>query len=137
MTEYKTNQRNAHIKQLLSKMDPEMAASFSYRQRKALQKAISTRGWDNHSIDVRPTLALPFLPWSFYVVFLAGVNKRSLQPTERYTAALAFMMMLLVFLFVLFSIVFVILYIVKSWIGIDIFPNDSLGGWDLFKDIFG
>ena len=137
MTEYKTNQRNAHVKQLLSKMDPATAATFSYRQRKALQKAISTRGWDNHSIDVRPTLAFPFLPWSFYVVFLAGVNKRSLKPTERYTAAIAFMMMLLVFLFVLFSIVFVILYILKSWIGIDIFPNDSLGGWDLFKDIFG
>lgn len=137
MTAHKSNQRHTHVKQLLSKMDPDIAASFSYKQRKALQKAISTRGWDNHNVDFRPTLAFPFLPWSFYIVFLAGVNKRSLKPTERYTAAVAFVIILLTFVFVLFSIVFVILYILKSWLGIDIFPNESLGGWDLFKDIFG
>ncbi len=136
MTAHKSNQKHTHVKQLLSKMDPNIAASFSYKQRKALQKAISTRGWDNHNVDFRPTLALPFLPWSFYVVFLAGVNKRSLKPTERNTAAIAFVIIFLVFLFVLLSIVFVILYIFKSWLGIDIFPNESLGGWDFFKDIF-
>ena len=137
MTAYKSNPRHTHVKQLLSKMDPNMAATFTYKQRKALQKAISTRGWDNHSVDFRPTLAFPFLPWSFYIVFLAGVNKRSLNPAERNTAAVAFVIIFLVFFFVLFSVVFIILYILKSWLGIDIFPNESLGGWDWFLDKFG
>lgn len=136
MTVHKSNQRHTHVKQLLSKMDPEIASTFSYKQRKALQKAISTRGWDNHNVDFRPTLAFPFLPWSFYIVFLAGVNKRSLKPAERNTAALAFVIIFLGFFFVLFSIVFAILYILKSWLGIDVFPNQSLGGWDYFKDLF-
>lgn len=136
MTEHKSDQKHAHVKQLLSKMDPNIAATFNYKQRKALQKAINTRAWDNHKVDFRPTLAFPFLPWSFYIVFLAGVNKRSLKPTERFTAAIAVVILLFVFLFVLFSVVFVILYILKSWLGIDIFPNESLGIWDSIVELF-
>lgn len=136
MTTYKSNQRHAHVKQLLGKMDPAIANSFSYKQRKALQKAISTRDWDNHKVDFRPTLALPFLPWSFYIVFLGGVNKRSLSSTERFTASLLFLMTLFVIGIIILGVIFVILYLLKSWLGIDIFPNESLGIWDEFKGLF-
>ncbi|MBQ4810200.1 hypothetical protein J8M20_02585 [Pseudoalteromonas luteoviolacea] len=136
MTENKPDERHAHVKQLLSKMDPDVAASFSYKQRKALQKVINTRDWNNHKIDFRPTLALPFLPWSFYFVFLGGVNKRSLSSAERVTAAIAFLTTLLIVGFILLGIVFVVLYLFKSWLGIDFFPDESLGIWDQFKDLF-
>ncbi|MCF2860044.1 hypothetical protein L1286_21405 [Pseudoalteromonas sp. SMS1] len=137
MTSNKPNQdRHAHVKQLLSKMDPEVAASFNYKQRKALQKVINTRDWNSHKIDFRPTLALPFLPWSFYFVFLGGVNKRNLSSSERFTAALAFITALLIVGFIALGIVFVILYLLKSWLGIDIFPDESLGLWDQVKTLF-
>ncbi|KZN38163.1 hypothetical protein [Pseudoalteromonas luteoviolacea] len=137
MTRENPNQdRHAHVKQLLSKMDPEVAASFNYKQRKALQKVISTRDWNSHKIDFRPTLALPFLPWSFYFVFLGGVNRRNLSSSERFTAALAFITALLIVGFIALGVVLVIIYLLKSWLGIDIFPDESLGIWDQFKDLF-
>ncbi|AOT08930.1 hypothetical protein [Pseudoalteromonas luteoviolacea] len=136
MTVHKSQQRHTHVKQLLGKMDPEVAASFTYKQRKALDKVINTRGWNNHKIDFRPTLAFPFLPWSFYIVFLGGVNKRSLNSTERFTAAMVFVTALTIVGMMVLGLVFVILYLIKSWLGIDLFPNESLGVWDQFKDLF-
>ncbi|RZM81014.1 hypothetical protein C3B51_10160 [Pseudoalteromonas rubra] len=136
MTQNRSNQEYTHVKQLLSKMDPEIAASFSYKQRKALHKAINTRGWNNHAIDFRPTLVMPFLPWSFYIVFLGGVNKRSLSNTERITAAIMFLISLLIVGVILVAVVLVVLYLLKSWLGIDIFADESLGLWDYFKTFF-
>lgn len=136
MTTYKSSKRHVHVKQLLSKMDPEIAASFTYKQRKALQKSISTRDFRNHTIDIRPTLALPFLPWSFYIVFLGGINKRSLTPTERFSAALVFIAAIFVVGAIILGLIFVILYLLKSWLGIDIFPNESMGIWDEFKQLW-
>ncbi|GEK10065.1 hypothetical protein HUZ36_18360 [Pseudoalteromonas sp. McH1-7] len=132
----KSDQEYTHVRQLLKKMDPDIAASFSYKQRKALQKAMDTRSWNNHKIDFRPTLALPFLPWSFYFVFLGGVNRRKLSSSERVTAAIVFLITLLVFSVILLGILFVALYLLKSWLGIDIFAGESLGLWDHFKEVF-
>lgn len=72
MTVNKSDQRHAHVKQLLGKMDPEVAESFTYKQRKALQKAINTRDWNNHKIDFRPTLRCHFYPGAFILSFWAG-----------------------------------------------------------------
>ena len=47
------------------------------------------------------------------------------------------------FLFILFimgltlvGVAFLFLYLLKSWLGIDIFPDSSLGIWDEFKRLF-
>ncbi|MCG9760025.1 MULTISPECIES: hypothetical protein [Pseudoalteromonas] len=136
MTVKKSEPNYTHVKQLLRKMEPEVAASFSYKQRKALQKAINTRGWNNHKIDFRPTLALPFLPWSFYFVFLGGLNRRTLSSTERVSAAIMFIIALLICGLILLGTLFVLLYLLKSWLGIDVFSNESLGLWDQFKALF-
>ena len=124
------------VNQLLDKMDKPIADSFTYQQRKALQKVISTRDWQNHNVDFRPTLALPFLPWNFYIVFLFGINKRGLLPAERFMATTMFLLILFFMGLFVIGCVFVILYLVKSWLGIDIFPDSSLGLWDEFKNLF-
>jgi len=128
--------RKLKVNQLLNSMDESVAKTFTYKQRKALQKCMNTQDWRSHKVDFRPTLAFPFLPWSFYIVFLAGVNKRGFLPAERF---IAFTMFLLVMFFIgLFAIgcVFVLIYLLKSWLGIDFFPNESLGIWDKFKSYF-
>jgi hypothetical protein len=136
MTLRQSSDKNKMVNQLMGKMDKSVADSFTYKQRKALQKVISTRDWQKHNVDFRPTLALPFLPWNFYIVFLFGVNKRALLPAERFMAATMFLLVLFFMgLFVIGSF-FVVLYFVKSWLGIDLFPGTSLGLWDEFKRLF-
>lgn len=136
MNRIKKSGRSSSLKQLFSSMEKSVADSFTYEQRKALQKSITTQHWRQHSVDFRPTLALPFVPWSFYLVFLVGVNKRGLIPAER---CIAFTMVLFIlFIIGLFIIgcTFVLIYLLKSWLGIDLFPNESLGVWDKFKSYF-
>lgn len=124
------------VNNLLASMDETVAASFSFKQRKALGACLNTREWGEHKLDFRPTIAVPLLPWSFYFVFLAGVNKRAITPAER----VASFFMLFISLFCLLMIVticgLVLLYLVKSWLGIDLLSSESLGLWDTFNDAF-
>ena len=136
MTRINKVDKNSKVNQLLSGMEKSVAETFTYQQRKALQKSITTQDWRSHNVDFRPTLALPFMPWSFYIVFLVGVNRRGLLPAERF---IAFTMILLVIFFMglfVFGCFLVLFYLLKSWLGIDLFPNDSLGIWDKFKSYF-
>jgi len=136
MTRIKNADKNLKVNQLLSNMDKSVANSFTYRQRKALQKSINAQGWRKHQVDFRPTLALPFLPWSFYVVFLLGVNKRGLLPAERFIAFTMFLSAVFLMGLLVIGCVFVLIYLLKSWLGIDLFPNESLGIWGEFKNYF-
>jgi hypothetical protein len=133
MNREKTQNNNAKLTELLSSMDKDIAESFSYKQRKALKKSLNMRDWRKHRIDFRPTLAVPLFPWSFYLVFLAGANKRDLTYAERFIAF--FMFFIVIFMFGLVAVCFalVLIYLLKSWLGIDLFPNESLGLWDQFK----
>ena len=126
----------AVLNNLLKGMDKSVADSFSPEQLKALKNAINIREWRTHSVDFRPTLALPFVPWSFYVVFLFGVNKRNLSTSEKFMATAVFLFIVLVMGMTIFALAFIILYLIKSWLGIDIFPSNSLGIWDEFKHFF-
>jgi len=121
---------------LLSQMPTEVAGSFSDEQLDALQEAIKDRAWKGHTIDIRPTFVLPFLPWSFYLVFLFGRNKRHLSSSEQNIAIVAFLTSLLIFGIGVLGFILVILYIIKSALGIDIFEDSSLGLWEEFKRLF-
>ena len=136
MSRIKQSDNNSKVTQLLSGMDESIAKSFTYKQRKALQKSISTQDWRKHDVDLRPTLALPFLPWSFYIVFLVGVNRRGLLPAERFVAFAMFLLFIFFMGLFIMGCAFVLIYLLKSWLGIDLFPNESLGIWDKFKGYF-
>lgn len=136
MARINKSDKNAKVNQLLSGMEKSVAESFTFKQRKALRKSMTTQDWRIHNVDFRPTLALPFLPWSFYVVFLAGVNRRELLPAERFIAFTMFLLAIFVFGLIFMGCVFVLIYLLKSWLGIDLFPNESLGIWDKVKNYF-
>jgi hypothetical protein len=121
---------------LLKKMDKSVLASFSPVQLKAIQNAINIRQWRKHSVDIRPTLALPFIPWNFYIVFLVGLNRRQLSSNEKIMASAMFLFVFFIMGMTLFGFILIMLYLIKSWLGIDIFPNNSLGIWDEFKRLF-
>ncbi|MDX2368803.1 MAG: hypothetical protein QNK36_10425 [Colwellia sp.] len=145
MTQHNTSKRrnraskkeNEVFNNLLKGMDSGVVESFTPKQLNAIKAAINIREWRTHSVDFRPTLALPFIPWNFYVVFLFGVNRRGLSTSEKFVATAMFLLVIFFTGMTLFALVFIILYLFKSWLGIDVFPESSLGLWDEFKAFFG
>lgn len=122
------------IHRLLSRMPKSIANSFSTEQLFGLREAVGVRGGRLHTVDVRPTLKIPFVPWSFYFVFLLGRNRRSMTDHERYSAALMLLAQALVFVLGFISFVLLVLYLLKSALGINLFSQFSLGIWDWFND---
>lgn len=122
------------IQRLLARMPEAVSKSFSTEQLFGLREAIGARGGRIHSIDVRPTLKFPFVPWSFYVVFLVGRNRRSLTTHEKYTAALMLLAFAVSFVLGMALLATLALYLLKSALGINLFDDYSLGIWDWFKN---
>lgn len=125
------------VDRLLKRMPPNIASSFSTEQLFGLREAIGVRGGRLHSLDVRSTLKLPFLPFSFYMVFLMGKNRRALSDQERYMAAISLVFFLMLMGFGALAVFFIFLYLAKSALGINLFSDHSIGLWDWFKSQFG
>ncbi|MBL0709555.1 MAG: 3-phosphoshikimate 1-carboxyvinyltransferase [Colwellia sp.] len=124
------------IKKLLSKMPEAVAKSFNDEQLTHLLTAVGSRSWGKHKIDFRGTFKLPFYHWRFYYVFLVGKNYRELTRQEK---RMSFLITTVIStLFLMFSIVLglLIIYLVKSALGIDLFPNFSLGIWSWFNELW-
>lgn len=124
------------IQQLLSRMPVTIGNSFSDEQLIHLKTAVGSRSWGKHKIDFRGTFHIPFTPWRYYYVFLLGRNRRQLSNREKRISALV--VTLFVMGFILFSALLgiLVLYLIKSFAGIDIFPGFSFGVWDYFKANF-
>ena len=122
------------IIKLLSRMPEEVANSFTDEQLTHLLTAVGSRGWGKHKVDFRGTFKLPFYQWRYYYVLLAGRNYRELSRQERRMSLT--ITAIISSLFIIFSATLglLVLYLVKSALGIDIFPGFSLGIWDWFKE---
>jgi len=125
------------IKNLLDKMPKSVANSFNEEQLTHLFIILSSRTWANHSIDFRGTFKIPFYKWRFYYVFLTGKNHRDLTRQEEGMSVMAKGIMLTILL--IFSALFgaLVLYLIKSALGINILPNYSFGIWGWFKGLWG
>ncbi|MDG3088239.1 hypothetical protein P7F88_20055 [Vibrio hannami] len=125
--------RDPTVMRLLERMPESVQESFNDEQLMHLRNAVGARNWGNHSVDSRGVLTFPMLKWRYYYVFLIGRNRRELSAQEKRMA------MLLGALFMTGMTVFavlsglLVLYLIKSAMGIDLFPNFSLGIWGWFK----
>jgi hypothetical protein len=124
------------VRKLLSRMPASVADSFSDEQLLHLKVALGSRKWGRHKIDWRGTFALPFVPSKIYYVFLIGKNHRDLSRREK--AISAFTLSLFFSLFITFCVLFgiLVLYLLKSALGIDLIEGFSFGVWDWFKGLF-
>jgi len=69
---------DASFEQIVARISPEVKATLSPDQLDALKLAFRQVNWkNNHSIDIR--LSIPGFPRGFYIVFLAGKERRSPQ----------------------------------------------------------
>jgi hypothetical protein len=134
-TDQKISNQPAIIK-LLSRMPEEVAASFTDEQLTHLLTAVGSRGWGKHKVDFRGTFKLPFYQWRYYYVLLAGKNYRELSRQEKRMSLV--ITAVASSLFLTFSAVLglLVLYLIKSALGIDLFPGFSLGIWGWFKETF-
>ena len=111
-----------------------MRESFTEEQLEAIKQALCTRSWGKHSVDLRGTVK--FWHRRYYFVFLAGRNYRQLSRLEQELSLLGKATVLAVILLACGLVGLLLLYLLKSALGIDIFPDYSFGVWTWFKGLF-
>lgn len=123
--------RDPFIMGLKQRLPEHLRESFSDDQLEGLRSAFATRSWGRHKIDLRGTFSL----WSnqYYFVLVGGRNKRNLSRAQRNLSLAAKAGMITLFLFFSMLVGLVVLYLIKSALGINLLPNYSLGLWDWFK----
>lgn len=119
------------ITRLLEKMPNKVASSFNEEQLSHLRNAIGAREWGKHKLDVRGTVK--FFKWRYYYVILAGRNRRSLSEKEVRVARVLTASIIAIFITFAVLLGLIIIYLVKSALGINLIDGWSLGLWTWFK----
>ena len=119
------------ITRLLEKMPKKVASSFNEEQLSHLRNAIGAREWGKHKLDVRGTVK--FFKWRYYYVILAGRNRRSLSEKEVRVARVRTASIIAIFITFAVLLGLIIIYLVKSALGINLIDGWSLGLWTWFK----
>ena len=122
------------ITKLLDKVPADIRGSFSEDQLLALKVAVGGRTWGTHALDWRWTLK--WWRWQWYFVFLAGRNRRSLSLREQQIEHMGTAVVALLLAVALGTLGVLVLYLVKSALGIDVIPGFSFGVWGWFKDAY-
>lgn len=121
------------IIRLLEKMPKKVASSFNEEQLSHLRNAIGAREWGKHKLDVRGTVK--FFKWRYYYVILAGRNRRSLSEKEVRVARLLTASIVATFITFAVMLGLIVIYLVKSALGINLIDGWSLGLWGWFKSV--
>lgn len=121
------------ITRLLEKMPNKVASSFNEEQLSHLRNAIGAREWGKHKLDVRGTVK--FFKWRYYYVILAGRNRRSLSEKEVRVARVLTASIVATFITFAVLLGLIVIYLIKSALGINLIDGWSLGLWTWFKEI--
>jgi hypothetical protein len=127
--------KDPDIMSFLSRLPQETASVLTDTQLSHIKVAIGSGQYRKHKVDIRGTFPVLFFPSRIYFVFLMGRNIRSLSRQEQNIAFTS--MLLLTTLFLMFSTMLglVIVYIIKSALGINLLEGYSLGLWDWIKSV--
>jgi hypothetical protein len=108
------------------RIDPRIADSFTAEQRAALKLMFAGRAPGRHLIDVRRSL--PWFGKRMYLVLLFGRERRTTERLRREGAIsrTADALTYAVVLAILLTPYLAGLYLAKSWLGIDLFPDGGL-----------
>lgn len=122
------------INELLAKLPQASRDTFSDEQLVALKAGLGGRAWGRHAVDLRWTLH--FWRWHYYFVVLAGRNRRELSRREKAIARAALAITITTIALASTLLGLLILYLVKSALGINLIPGLSLGIWSWFQETF-
>ena len=119
------------IQGLLDRMPDTMCNDFSDEHLRCLKNAMGAHRGSRHKVDIRGAFGL--WNWKYYYVFLLGRERRDLTRREIRMARTAKAVFWFSFLFFSTLLGLVVLYLLKSALGINLLPNYSLGLWGWFK----
>ena len=122
--------RDAFIEKFISRIPRDIAATFSDDQLHAVKLAFGARSWGAHAIDVRKSV--PIFWHRYYVVLLMGRERRDAERLHAEGALFGTIgnaMVTLMFLGAILVPLALGFYVLKSVLGIDLFPG---GGWHNF-----
>ncbi|CAM4243441.1 3-phosphoshikimate 1-carboxyvinyltransferase [Pseudoalteromonas ostreae] len=122
------------VRSLMERMPESIQNTFTDEQLAHLKIAIGARQWGNHAVDCRGVIKI--FKYRYYYVLLAGRNRRQLSVKEQKIAKLTQTLIISFFVLVVFSTALLIIYLLKSALGIDIFEGHSFGIWSWFKGLF-
>jgi len=127
-------QQDPAIRSLLERMPKNIQSTFTDEQLAHLKIAIGARQWGNHAVDCRGVVK--FFKYRYYYVFLAGRNRRELSLKEQKIARFTQALILSIAAIFIILLTLLVLYLLKSALGIDIFDGYSFGVWSWFKGLF-
>ncbi len=121
-----------NIQHILERMPKDVADSFTEKQLAHINTALAGRHWGNHKLDLRGTISL----WKnrYYFVFLAGKDKRDYSRAQTRVGRFIVAVFTTAFFTISIALGLLVLYLLKSWLGINLFEDFSLGLWDWFKE---
>ncbi|NKI73637.1 hypothetical protein Dpoa2040_000850 [Dickeya sp. CFBP 2040] len=124
-----SNKRPLVIERFYEALDDKTDTELTLEQRLAVEQAVlSVTASSMHWIDVRKSF--PFLNRRYYFVFLFGLDHRK-RPRKESTLFRILLTALILFLGLFCTLATLLtLYMIKSALGIDIFPHFHLGIWD-------
>jgi len=123
--------KNNRVSQFLAGMPEDVQESFTQEQLRHLQIALRTPTWKKHPIDLRSSIA--FFSYHYYYAFVAGRDMRELSRQEIRIKRWSYLLFISVFLIFCTLLGLLVLYLIKSALGIDLFANFSLGIWTWFQ----
>lgn len=127
------------LEDFFSRIPRDIAAGFTDDQLLAVRMAFGSRHRGIHAVDLRISIPAPFR--RIYVVLLAGTERRtaSRRRSDRRrspVATLGNVLFGIIFFGFLFASLLGVMYVLKSALGIDLFPDASMGLWDGLVDQF-
>jgi hypothetical protein len=123
------------IRELLVRMPNAVADSFNEEQLSHLLTAIGARSWGKHAVDVRGTFKIPFYRWRFYYVLLLGKNHRGLSRKEMQLSLPTSTLVFSLFLILCSLGGLLLIYFIKTALGIDLISGFSLEIWMWFEGL--
>jgi len=120
---------------VLSKISDDILSSLTPEQLSEISDAISaSRPLKKHPVDFRGVVSLFFA--RFYFVLLMGRDRRySVKSVEKERRRTSDIIASIIFIFTILSPIvvgiFFLLYLTKSFLGFDIFPDSHL--WDILR----
>jgi hypothetical protein len=126
--------KDPDIMSLLSRLPLDTASVLTDIQLSHLKVAIGSGQYRKHKVDIRGTIPLPFFPSRIYFVLLMGRNVRSLSRQEKSIAITSLLLLTVIFLVFSSALGLVIIYVLKSALGINLLEGYSLGLWDWIKN---
>ncbi len=125
---------NKPLKKALGKMPEAVQDSFTNEQLEGIKSALEASAWKKHAVDIRSSIS--FFSYHYYCVFIAGRDQREMSRDEIRFKRLMYLTFFSLFITFSTLLGLLVLYLIKSAMGIDIFPNFSLGIWTWFKGAF-